>query len=65
VFVQFALGVTVIWTARFPHVTSLHVATGAMVLAAATLLAARAYDLTPEPESAEGRVPNRETAPVG
>jgi len=65
VFVQFALGVTVIWSTRYPHITSLHVATGAMVLAAATLLAARAYDIAPEPESAEGRAPNRETAAAG
>lgn len=43
VFVQFLLGATVIWTARIPIITSFHVATGAALLALATLTALRAF----------------------
>lgn len=40
-FVQFALGVSVIWNARAPGVTTLHVVNGAAVLALTTLLTLR------------------------
>lgn len=43
VLVQFTLGATVIWTSRLPMITSVHVVTGAALLALSTLLALRAY----------------------
>lgn len=43
VLVQFTLGASVIWTARLPMITSMHVVTGAALLALATLLALRSY----------------------
>jgi heme A synthase len=43
VMAQFMFGAGVIWTGRTPIVTSLHVMTGAALLALATLLALRAW----------------------
>lgn len=43
VLIQVMLGATVIWTTRLPIITSIHVATGAFLLALACLLALRAW----------------------
>jgi cytochrome c oxidase assembly protein subunit 15 len=50
---QIALGAYVIWTARSPEITSLHVVNGAIVLGTALLLAMRATRLNalPQPHS--------------
>jgi cytochrome c oxidase assembly protein subunit 15 len=50
---QVALGASVLWTAREPVITSLHVVNGAVVLASALLLAMRATKLNTllQPES--------------
>src|SRR5690606_24379918 len=44
--VQIALGVATIWTVRVPVVTSLHVATGALILGLSMVLALRACPAT-------------------
>jgi cytochrome c oxidase assembly protein subunit 15 len=46
VLVQIALGASVIWSARQPHVTSTHVVTGALILGTSTLLTAMAWRRT-------------------
>jgi cytochrome c oxidase assembly protein subunit 15 len=55
--VQIALGAYVIWTARSPEITSLHVVNGAIVLGTALLLAMRATRLNTlsQPESENWR----------
>ena len=54
VLVQIGLGASVIWFAREPVITSLHVVNGAAVLATALLLAMRATRLSALPQRAAG-----------
>jgi cytochrome c oxidase assembly protein subunit 15 len=56
--VQVLLGATVIWTTRLPIITSIHVATGATILAVAGFLALRAWPgrstaAAPQPREAD------------
>ena len=55
--VQIALGAFTIWTTKHPYVTSFHVVTGAAVLGLSTLLALRAWPLSPTevPQAIEER----------
>ena len=46
---QIFLGASIIWTARTPIITSLHVVTGALLLAAAFLVLLRAWPVRPIP----------------
>ncbi len=55
--VQVTLGAFTIWTTKHPYVTSVHVAVGAGVLGLSTLLALRAWPLSPQ--EAESPIANQ------
>lgn len=61
---QITLGAFTIWTIKHPYVTSVHVVTGAGILGLSTLLALRAWPLSPQatPSKSEAAQPFLNTA---